>query len=122
MNSFNLSEWAVRHRILVLFFMLLCLAAGVMSYTRLGRQEDPEFAVQTMVVQTVWPGATAADTMLQVTDAIEKKLQETPNLDYVKSYTKPGVSVVYVNLLKSMDPADIPWTWYQVRKKVSDIK
>ncbi|MCV3243887.1 efflux RND transporter permease subunit [Mesorhizobium sp. ZC-5] len=122
MNSFNLSEWAVRHRILVLFFMLLCLAAGVMSYTRLGREEDPEFAVQTMIVQTVWPGATTADTMLQVTDAIEKKLQETPNLDYVKSYTKPGVSVVYVNLLQSMDPADIPWTWYEVRKKVADIK
>lgn len=122
MNGFNLSEWAVRHRILVLFFMLLCLAAGIMSYTRLGREEDPEFAVQTMIVQTVWPGATTADTMLQVTDAIEKKLQETPNLDYVKSYTKPGVSVVYVNLLQSMDPADIPWTWYEVRKKVADIK
>jgi multidrug efflux pump subunit AcrB len=121
-NSFNLSEWAVRHRILVLFLMLLCLAAGAMSYTKLGREEDPDFAVQTMIVQTVWPGATTADTMLQVTDAIEKKLQETPNLDYVKSYTKPGVSVVYVNLLQSMDPADIPWTWYEVRKKVADIK
>jgi multidrug efflux pump subunit AcrB len=121
MTGFNLSDWAVRHRTLVFFFMLVCLASGVFSYFNLGRQEDPDFTIQTMVIQTVWPGATTADTMLQVTDRIEKKLQETPNLDYIKSYTKPGVSVVFVNLLGSTHSKDIPWIWYEVRKKVSDI-
>lgn len=122
MSRFNLSEWAVGHRTLVVFLMLLSLAAGVTSYQRLGREEDPEFAVQTMIVETLWPGATAADTMSQITDAIEKKLQETPNLDYVRSFTKPGVSVVYVNLLQSTKPANIAEIWYQVRKKVADIR
>ncbi len=122
MSHFNLSEWAVRHRTLVLFFMLLCVVMGVRSYWELGRQEDPDFSVPTMVIQTNWPGATAADTMLQVTERIEKKLQETPYFDYVKSYTKPGQSVVYVNLKESTTPEQIAWTWYQVRKKISDIR
>ncbi|WP_157019527.1 efflux RND transporter permease subunit [Mesorhizobium xinjiangense] len=122
MNGFNLSDWAVRHRTLVFFFMLICLVGGVLSYFNLGRQEDPDFAIPTMVVQTVWPGATTADTMSEVTDRIEKKLQETPHLDYIKSYTKPGVSVVFVNLLESTDAGQIPWIWYQVRKKVSDTE
>ncbi|TKT69665.1 efflux RND transporter permease subunit [Aquamicrobium sp. LC103] len=121
MTRFNLSDWAVRHRTLVLFFMIICLVGGVLSFFNLGRQEDPDFAIQTMVVQTVWPGATTGDTMLQVTDRIEKKLQETPNLDFIRSFTKPGVSVVFVNLRESVDAEDIPWIWYEVRKKVSDI-
>lgn len=122
MKGFNLSEWAIRHRTLVLFFILLVVIAGTMSYTTLGRSEDPTFAVQTMIVQTNWPGATTSDTIEQVTSRIEKKLQEVPHLDYLKSYTKPGVSVIYVNLLQSVDPEIIPWIWYQVRKKVSDIR
>ena len=98
MKRFNLSEWAVHHRVVVVFLILLMLAAGVDAYNRLGRQEDPDFAVQTMVIQMQWPGATTLDTMLQVTDRLEKKLEETPNLDYTKSFTKPGVSTVYVYL------------------------
>lgn len=121
MTGFNLSDWAVRHRILVLFFMLIAVVGGVLSYLQLGREEDPDFTIRTMVVQTAWPGATTADTMLQVTDRIEKKLEETPQLDYLKSYTKPGVSVVFVNLLESTATEDVPWIWYEVRKKVADI-
>ena len=122
MKSFNLSDWAVRHRTLVAFFMIVFLAGGLAAYLNLGREEDPSFAIGTMIVQTNWPGATTQDTIEQVTDRIEKKLQETPNLDYLKSYTKPGVSVVYVNLLQSTDPEQIPWVWYEVRKKISDIR
>ncbi|HVJ41808.1 MAG TPA: efflux RND transporter permease subunit [Dongiaceae bacterium] len=121
MTGFNLSDWALRHRSLVVFFMIVCAAAGVDSYLRLGREEDPAFAVNTMVVKTLWPGATTADMMAQVTDRLEKKLQETPSLDYLKSYTKPGESVVYVNVLDSTNPKVLGDIWYQVRKKVADI-
>ncbi|TPK89464.1 efflux RND transporter permease subunit [Mesorhizobium sp. B2-4-17] len=121
MASFNLSEWAVHNRSIVVFLMLVCVAAGITSYERLGRQEDPDFTVQTMVVQANWPGATAADTMQQVTDRIEKKLEETPNLDYLKSYTKPGQATIFVYLKESTRKRDLAGIWYQVRKKVSDI-
>jgi multidrug efflux pump subunit AcrB len=120
--GFNLSEWALHHRALVVFFMIICGVAGVMAYRQLGREEDPAFAVNTMIVQTQWPGATVPDMMQQVTDRIEKKLQETPRLYYIKSFTKPGISVVYVNVLDSTPAAELPGIWYQVRKKVSDIR
>ncbi len=122
MTSFNISDWAVRHRTLVLFFMILCVVMGIRSYFELGRQEDPDFTVMTMVVQTNWPGATTSDTMQQITDRIEKKLQETPNLDYIKSYTKPGQSIIYVNILESTPQDQLPEIWYQVRKKIGDIR
>ena len=98
MRRFNLSEWAVNNKAIVVFLMLLCAIAGVSAYERLGRQEDPDFSVQTMVVQVAWPGATALDTLKQVTDRLEKKLEETPRLDYIKSYTKPGQSTIFVYL------------------------
>ncbi len=122
MTGFNMSEWALRHRSFVWYLMIVLIAAGGFSYTRLGREEDPAFAIKTMVVQTQWPGATIQDTFNLVTDPIEKKLEETPYLDYVKSYTKPGVSVVYVNLKDSTPPAQVPDVWYQVRKKIGDIR
>jgi len=122
MTGPNLSDWALRHRSLIIFFMIVCAAAGALSYRTLGREEDPAFAINTMIVQTIWPGATTSDMMTQVTDRLEKKLQETPNLDYIKSYSKPGESVVYVNVLDSTDPKDLPDIWYQVRKKVADIR
>ena len=102
--------------------MLLFVVAGVLSYVELGREEDPSFTIKTMIVQTQWPGATIDDTMLQVTDRIEKKLQETPWLYYLKSYTKPGASTIYVNVLDNTPKEQIPDIWYQVRKKVADIK
>jgi multidrug efflux pump len=122
MKGFNLSEWAIHHRSFVWYLMLLFVVAGVLSYSTLGREEDPSFSIKTMLVQTQWPGATIDDTMLQVTDRIEKKLQETPWLYYLKSYTKPGVSTIYVNVLDNTPKSEIPNIWYQVRKKVADIK
>ena len=107
MTRFNLSEWAVHNRALVVFLMLICVIGGVSAYERLGRQEDPDFTVKTMVVQAVWPGATATDTLKQVTDRLEKKLEETPNLDYIKSYTKPGQATIFV-YLKEFDAQERP--------------
>jgi multidrug efflux pump subunit AcrB len=122
MNGFNLSEWALRHKSLVVYLMLVSAIAGYMAYGMLGREEDPPFTIKTMVVKTMWPGATATETLQQVTDRIEKKLEEIPGLDFVRSYTKPGESVVFVNLKDSVRAADVPDTWYQVRKKVGDIR
>jgi multidrug efflux pump subunit AcrB len=122
MKGFNPTEWAIRHKSLSIYFMLVFLVAGVLAYQQLGRNEDPEFTVKTMVVVTLWPGATQEETMQQVTDRIEKKLQDTPNLYYLKSYTVAGTSTVFVYLLESTPKKDVPWLWYQVRKKVSDIK
>ena len=122
MKGFNLSEWAINHRSFVWFLMLLFVVAGVLAYGELGREEDPSFSIKTMIVRTYWPGATIDDTMLQITDRIEKKLQETPSLYYLKSETKPGVSTVYVNVLDSTAKSAIPDIWYQVRKKIADIK
>jgi multidrug efflux pump subunit AcrB len=119
---FNLSEWALRHRSLVTYLMLVIAAAGVWSYLRLGRSEDPDFTVKTMVVQASWPGATLADTLEQVTDRIESKLQETPSLDYLKSYTSAGQTTIFVNLKNSTPPTQVADIWYQVRKKVGDIR
>ena len=122
MTGFNLSEWALRHRSFTWYLILSLTLAGAIAYTRLGREEDPAFAIKTMVVQTAWPGATIDDTIDLVTDPIEKKLEEVPYLDYVKSYTRPGFSVVYVNLKDYTPAGEIPDLWYQVRKKIADMK
>jgi multidrug efflux pump len=118
----NLSEWAIRHKSLTIYFMAVLLVAGTYAYTHLGSNEDPPFTIKVMVVQTLWPGATQDETMKQVTDRIEKKLQETPHLDYLKSYTTAGKSTIFVTLLDSSPKQEIPDIWYQVRKKVGDIK
>ena len=104
MNRFNLSAWAIAHRSIVYFLMLAIVVVGIASYMRLGRNEDPTFTIKTMVVQAQWPGATLEDTLLQVTERIERKLQETPHLDYLKSYTKAGQSTVFVYLKGSTGP------------------
>ena len=122
MTRFNLSEWAVNNRAIAVFFMLVCLIGGLSAYQRLGREEDPDFSIQTMVVQASWPGASVADTLTQLTDRLEKKLEETPNLDYLKSYTKPGQATIFVNLKESTPSDEIEDIWYQVRKKISDIQ
>ena len=98
MKNFNLSRWALEHKSLVVYLMLVVALAGLMQYGKLGREEDPPFTIKTMVVKTLWPGATTLEIVQQVTDRIEKKLEELPNLDYLKSYTKPGESVVFVTL------------------------
>ena len=122
MTGPNLSRWALGHRSLVVYFMLVLAIAGVGSYLRLGRSEDPAFTIKTMVIQAQWPGASLEDTLKQVTERIERKAQETPSLDYIKSYTTPGQTTVFVNL-KGITPARaVPEIWYQVRKKIGDIK
>ncbi|QXH46506.1 efflux RND transporter permease subunit [Pseudomonas xanthosomatis] len=120
-GSFNLSEWALRHQSFVWYLMAVSLLMGVFSYLNLGREEDPSFTIKTMVIQSRWPGATQEETLLQVTDRIEKKLEELDSLDYVKSYTRPGESTVYVYLRDTTKAKDIPEIWYQVRKKIQDI-
>jgi multidrug efflux pump subunit AcrB len=122
MGGFNLSDWAIRHRSLVWFFLIVIVAAGVLSYTRLGRNEDPAFTIKTMVVQAAWPGASIDETLAQITDRIEKKLQETPYLDFIRSYTVAGQTTVFVNLKGSTPAREVANVWYQVRKKIGDIR
>lgn len=122
LTRFNLSQWALEHQALILYFMLALFAAGVYSYTRLGEGEDPEFTFKVMVVRTLWPGATAREVEQQVTERLEKKLQETPWFDYARSYSKPGESLIFVVLKDYTPPKAVPDAWYQVRKKVSDVK
>ncbi len=121
-KRFNLSEWALAHQTLVLYFMIVLAAIGVGSYVRLGQAEDPDFSFKLMVVRSVWPGASAEEVEQQLTDKIEKKLQETPRLDFLRSYSKPGESVVFVFVKDSSRPDEIKDTWYQVRKKIGDIR
>ena len=120
-GSFNLSDWALKHQSFVWYLMFVGLLMGVFSYMNLGREEDPAFTIKTMVIQTRWPGATQDETLKQVTDRIEKKLEELDSLDYVKSYTRPGESTVFVYLRDTTSAEAIPNIWYQVRKKIQDI-
>src|SRR5256884_5738659 len=122
MQRFNLSEWAITHRPLVLFMIILLGAAGIYSYFNLGRAEDPNFTIKTMVVHVGWPGATATELQAQAVDKIEKKLQELPYLDRIESYSQPGGSFIRVTLSDKTPPAKVKDLWYQVRKKVSDVK
>ncbi len=122
MKGFNLSEWGLRHQSLVLYFIIASTIAGVIAYFQLGRQEDPEFTIKTMVVQAYWPGATAREQELQVTDKLEKKLQELPYFDFIASYSKPGESTLKVNLRQDTPAKAVPDIWYQVRKKIGDIQ
>ncbi|MEA2849368.1 MAG: multidrug efflux pump, partial [Rhodospirillaceae bacterium] len=122
MNGFNLSEWALRHRSFVWYLMLAIVLAGGLSYTRLGRQEDPSFTIKSMIVYASWPGATVEEMTNQVTDRIERKLQELGSLDFTKSYTTAGQTTVYVNLKDDTPSRDIRDIWVQVRNKVNDIK
>ena len=114
LKRFNLSEWALSHQALVLYLMIVLAVIGVGSYLRLGQAEDPDFTFKLMVVRTGWPGASAEEVERQVTDRIERKLQETPRLDFLRSYSKPGESVVFVFVKDSARPDEIKDTWYQV--------
>jgi multidrug efflux pump len=122
MQRFNLSQWAITHRALVLFMILILGAAGTYSYFNLGRAEDPSFTIKVMVMNVGWPGATVAEMQTQVADKIEKKLQELPYLDRVETYSIPGTSFVQVILRDTTPPAKVKDLWYQVRKKVGDVR
>lgn len=120
-GGFNLSEWALKHRTLVLFAMIMTALLGVFAYGQLGQSEDPPFTFKVMVIQTLWPGATTEQVQREVTDRIERKLQETPDVDFLQSYSKPGESMIFFNIKDSAPASAVPGTWYQIRKKVGDM-
>ena len=120
--SFNLSAWALHHRQIVLYLMLLLGIVGALSYSKLGQSEDPPFTFKAMVVKTNWPGATAEQVARQVTERIEKKLMETGEYERIVSFSRPGESQVTFMARDSMHSEDIPELWYQLRKKIADIR
>ncbi|WP_441278744.1 efflux RND transporter permease subunit [Tardiphaga sp. 172_B4_N1_3] len=122
MTGFNLSEWALKHRSLVVYVMIVAVIFGVLSYLRLGRSEDPSFIIKTMIVQAAWPGATVEETVKQVTERLERKLQETTHLDFLRSFTRAGVTTIFVNLQGNANAKQVSDTWYQVRKNIGDIR
>ncbi len=115
-------EQVLKHRSFTGFMIALVVLGGLFAYYRLGQQEDPPFTFRIMVVKTLYPGATALEVEQQLTDRLEKKIQELPNLDYLRSYSKPGESVIFVTPREDTSPKEIPELWYQVRKKVDDIR
>lgn len=123
MKLFNLTEWALKHKQLIYYFIIVMFLGGIISYPNLGRMEDPDFTLRVMVVSVAWPGATARQVEEQVTDKIEKKLQETPALDYLKSFSTPGQSIIYVQLKDDKVPGHkVRSTWLDVRNMVGDMK
>ncbi len=120
--SFNLSEWALKNRSITIYLMIIAVLAGVGSYFKLGRAEDPTFIIKTMVVSAAWPGATVEETLKQVTERLERKLQETPHLDFLRSFTRAGVTTIFVNLKGSTTAQQVPDVWYDVRKSIGDIR
>jgi multidrug efflux pump len=119
---FNLSEWALRNRQMVLYLMILLAAVGALSYTKLGQSEDPPFTFKAMVIRTLWPGASAQEVSRQVTDRIEKKLMETGDYERIVSFSRPGESQVTFIARDSLVSARLPELWYQIRKKIGDIR
>lgn len=118
----DLSQWALRNRSLVVYFMIIAVLAGLVSYSRLGRAEDPTFVIKTMVVQAAWPGATIEETLNQVTERLERTLQETEKLDFLRSYTKAGVTTIFVNLLGDTTASEVRDIWDEVRRNVADMR
>lgn len=121
-TGFNLSRWALEHIPLTRYLIAVLLIGGILSYASLGQDEDPPFTFRAMVVRVFWPGANAIDISDQVTDKIERKLQEIPHLEKIQSYSKPGETLIFIRLDESTPPAETTAAWYQVRKKVGDIR
>lgn len=121
MKNFNLAEWAIRHKQIIYFFIISIIIGGLWSYVKLGRSEDPDFTIREMVIAAAWPGATAQQITEQVTDPIERKLQDTKGLDYIRSFTHDGKTVIYVNLKDEVKKEDIRSRWHDVRNMVDDV-
>ena len=121
MKGFNLSRWALEHIPLTRYLIAALLIGGIISYGKLGQDEDPPFTFRAMVITAYWPGATAVQMAQQVADKLEQKLQETPYVDKLRSFSKPGETTFILELRESAPPKDVPGVWYQVRKKVGDI-
>ncbi len=120
--SFNLSEWALKSRSVVIYLMIVAVAAGVFAFVKLGRNEDPAFVIKSMVVVAAWPGATMEDTLSQVTERLERQIEETPGLDFVRSFTTPGRTTIFVNLKQDVPAHAVQETWFKVRNLVADIR
>ncbi len=118
----NLSRWALEHIPFIRYLMVVLMLGGIFSYANLGQDEDPPFTFRAMVIRAYWPGASALQVAEQVTDKLEKKLQETPFIDKIRSYSKPGETLIIIELRESTPPKEVPQTWYQVRKKIGDIR
>ena len=121
-RGFNLSDWALKHRSFVWFLLIVSMLAGTISYLNLGREEDPNFTIKTMVIAAALPGATIDETLDQITKRIENKLEELDELKFTRSVTMPGQSVVYVELLPTVKGPDVPEVWKRVRQMMSDIR
>src|SRR3954468_18151865 len=121
-GRFNLSAAALKYRELTLFLLLAVAVGGIAAYFNLGQREDPDFAFRAMVIRTLWPGATAEQGDRQITDRMDKKLQETRYFKGTRSHPKPGESLIILELLDTAAAKDVPEIWYQVRKKVGDIR
>ena len=119
---FNLSRWALDHVALTRYFMVVLMLLGFAAYFQLGQDEDPPFTFRAMVIRTYWPGATAEQVAQQVTDKLERTLQDVPYADKISSYSKPGESQVIFQLKDTSPPKDVPQIWYTVRKKVGDMR
>src|SRR4029077_9851314 len=122
MKRFNLSGWAVSHPTLILFLIIALGAAGLLSYQRLGRAEDPFFTVKVVNVSVIWPGATTSEMQTQVADPIEKKLQELPYFEKVQTYSKPSFTAMQVTFRDFTPPKDVPYLFYFLRKKLVDVQ
>lgn len=120
MKGLNLAEWAIRHKQIVYFFIIAIITSGLWSYFHLGRSEDPDFTIRQAVVTAAWPGASAQQITQQVTDPLEKKLQDTKGLDYIKSFTHDGKTVIYVNLKDSVPKEEMQTRWHEIRNLVND--
>src|SRR5262245_10182247 len=121
-RGFNLSRWAIGHGNFTAFLLVLLLTAGAFALLRIGQKEDPDFTFRVMVVQVLWPGATTEEMQDQVVDKIERKLQETLGLDFLRSYTRPGFANIFVNLKGAVRGEAVKDAFYQARKKVGDIR
>ena len=119
---FNLSAWALKHRSLMLYLMLVLSIAGVFGYSQLGQKEDPEFTFKAMIIHASWPGATASEVEEQLTDKLEKAIQGIPEIDYTQSYSRAGAAQILVSLQENVSSRRVPYVWYQIRKRISDME
>ena len=121
-ERFNLSRWALEHPALTRYLLVVLIVLGFSAYFQLGQDEDPPFTFRAMVVRTYWPGATAQQVAEQVTDKLERTLQEVPYADRIRSYSKPGESQIIFQIKDSSKASEVPNVWYSVRKKVGDMR
>ena len=121
-KSFNISRWALEHTALTRYLMVVLMVLGLAAYFQLGQDEDPPFTFRVMVVRAYWPGASAQQIAEQVTDKIEKTLQEAPYADKIRSYSKPGETLIIFQVKDSSPPEEMQQIWYTVRKKIGDMR